>query len=143
MAAETGLSKSTTGRIWKAFGLWPHQIDTFKLSNDPQFTYSSLLNQVERWFALLIDKQLRRGVHTSVYALEKDIRDWITNRNHDPKPFTWTKTADEILERLASYLHEFPAQDTRPAGVSVSPHRGRHQHMQLIASRVDQDYLPR
>ena len=84
MAAETGLSKSTTGRIWKAFGLWPHQIDTFKLSNDPQFTYSSLLNQVERWFALLIDKQLRRGVHTSVYALEKDIRDWITNWNHDP-----------------------------------------------------------
>ena len=113
------------------------------MSNDPQFTYSSLLNQVERWFALLIDKQLRRGVHTSVYALEKDIRDWITNRNQDPKPFTWTKTADEILERLASYLHEFPAQDTRPAGVSVSPHRGRHQHMQLIASRVDQDYLPR
>ena len=102
------LSKSTIGRIWKAFGLWPHQIDTFKLSNDPQFTYSSWLNQVERWFALLTDKQLRRGVHTSVYALEKDIRDWITNRNHDPKPFTWTKTADEILERLASYLHRIP-----------------------------------
>jgi transposase len=37
MAAETGLSKSTIGRIWKAFGLKPHQIDTFKLSNDPQF----------------------------------------------------------------------------------------------------------
>lgn len=37
MAAETGLSKSTVGRIWKSFGLKPHQIDTFKLSNDPQF----------------------------------------------------------------------------------------------------------
>ena len=219
MAAETGLSKSTIGRIWKAFGLKPHQIDTFKLSNDPQFidkvrdvvglyidppekavvlcvdeksqiqaldrsapvlpmmpgmperrshdyvrhgittlfaaldvatgqitgsihrrhratefkkflikldtqvptdldvhlicdnyathksppiakwlaahprfrmhftpTYSSWLNQVERWFALLTDKQLRRGVHTSVYALEKDIRDWITTWNQDPKP---------------------------------------------------------
>ena len=39
MAAETGLSKSTIGRIWKAFGLKPHQIDTFKLSNDPQFIF--------------------------------------------------------------------------------------------------------
>ena len=37
MAAETGLSKSTVGRIWKAFGLKPHQVDTFKISNDPQF----------------------------------------------------------------------------------------------------------
>jgi len=241
MATETGLSKSSIGRIWKAFGLKPHQIDTFKLSNDPQFidkvrdvvglyldppekavvlcvdektqiqaldrsapvlpmmpgmperrshdylrhgittlfaaldvatgeitgsihrrhraaefkrfllkldsqvpaeldvhlicdnygthksppianwlaahprfhmhftpTYSSWLNQVERWFALLTDKQLRRGVHTSVYALEKDIREWITNWNQDPKPFTWTKTADDILERLASYLHRIP-----------------------------------
>ncbi len=241
MAAETGLSKSTVGRIWKAFGLKPHQIDTFKLSNDPQFidkvrdvvglyldppekavvlcvdeksqiqaldrsapvlpmmpgmperrshdyvrhgittlfaaldvatgevtgsihrrhraaefkkflitldnqvpahldvhlicdnyathksppitkwlaahprfhmhftpTYSSWLNQVERWFALLTDKQLRRGVHTSVYALENDIRDWIKNWNEDPKPFSWTKTADDILERLASYLHRIP-----------------------------------
>ena len=71
-------------------------------------TYSSWLNQVERWFALLTDKQLRRGVHTSVYALEKDIREWITNWNQDPRPFTWTKTADDILERLASYLHRIP-----------------------------------
>jgi transposase len=241
MAAETGLSKSSIGRIWKAFGLKPHQIDTFKLSNDPQFidkvrdvvglyidppekavvlcvdeksqiqaldrsapvlpmmpglperrthdyvrhgittlfaaldvatgqitgsihrrhrstefkkflikldtqiptpldvhlicdnyathksppiakwlaahprfhmhftpTYSSWLNQVERWFALLTDKQLRRGVHTSVYALEKDIRDWINNWNQDPKPFTWNKSADDILERLTSYLHRIP-----------------------------------
>src|SRR5271156_810638 len=241
MAAESGLSKSTVGRIWKAFGLKPHQVDTFKLSNDPQFidkvrdvvglyldppekavvlcvdeksqiqaldrsapvlpmmpgmperrshdyvrhgitslfaaldvatgevygsihrrhratefkkflitldnqvpadldvhlicdnyathksppiakwlaahprfhmhftpTYSSWLNQVERWFALLTDKQLRRGVHTSIYALENDIRDWIKNWNNNPKPFAWTKTADQILERLASYLHRIP-----------------------------------
>jgi transposase len=71
-------------------------------------TYSSWLNQVERWFGLLTDKKLRRGVHTSVYALESDIRDWITTWNQDPKPFAWTKTADEILERLASYLHRIP-----------------------------------
>jgi hypothetical protein len=71
-------------------------------------TYTSWLNQVERWFGLLTDKKLRRGVHTSVYALESDIRDWITTWNQDPKPFAWTKTADEILERLASYLHRIP-----------------------------------
>jgi len=241
MAAQSGLSKSTVGRIWKAFGLKPHLVDTFKISNDPQFidkvrdvvglyldppekalvlcvdeksqiqaldrtapvlpmmpglperrthdylrngittlfaaldvatgevygsihrrhravefkkfltaldaqipadldvhlicdnyathktpviakwlathprfhmhhtpTYSSWLNQVERWFALLTDKKLRRGAHRSIQALEKDIRDWITNWNDNPKPFTWTKTADEILERLASYIQRIP-----------------------------------
>ena len=76
-------------------------------------TYASWLNQVERWFALLTDKKLRRGTHRSIQALEKDIRDWITNWNDNPKPFAWTKTADEILERLASYFNAFLAQDTR------------------------------
>jgi transposase len=241
MAAETGLSKSTVGRIWKSFGLKPHQVDTFKISNDPQFvekvrdvvglyldppekalvlcvdeksqiqaldrsapvlpmmpgmperrthdyvrhgittlfaaldvatgevygsihrrhravefkkfltkldntvpadldvhlicdnysthksptitkwlaahprfhmhftpTYSSWLNQVERWFGLLTDQKIRRGVHRSIQALEKDIRDWITAWNDNPRPFNWTKTADEIFERLASYLQRIP-----------------------------------
>ena len=241
MAAETGLSKSTVGRIWKAFGLKPHQVDTFKLSNDPQFidkvrdvvglyldppekalvlcvdeksqiqaldrsapvlpmmpgmperrthdyvrhgittlfaalnvatgeitgsihrrhratefrkfltkldrdipaeldvhlicdnygthktpavkrwldlhprfhmhftpTYSSWLNQVERWFGLLTDKKLRRGAHRSIQALENDIRDWITTWNQNPRPFAWTKSADEILDRLNSYLQRIP-----------------------------------
>jgi transposase len=241
MAAESGLSRSTVGRIWKTFGLKPHQAETFKLSNDPQFidkvrdivglyldpperalvlcvdeksqiqaldrsapvlpmipgmperrthdyvrhgittlfaaldvvtgevigsihrrhratefrkflakldkqvpaeldvhlicdnysthkapvvarwldahprfhmhftpTYSSWLNQVERWFALLTDKQLRRGVHKNLQALERDIRTWITRWNDNPRPFAWTKTADEILERLAAYLDRIP-----------------------------------
>jgi transposase len=241
MAAATGLSKSTIGRIWRAFELKPHRVDTFKLSNDPQFidkvrdvvglyldppehamvlavdeksqiqaldrsapvlpmmpgmperrthdyvrygittlfaaldvatgrvigsihrrhrasefkkflakldkevpadldvhlicdnytthkhptvqrwlaahprfhmhftpTYSSWLNQVERWFGLLTDQRLRRGVHKSIHALEKDIRGWIESWNADPRPFVWTKTADEILERLASYLQRIP-----------------------------------
>jgi transposase len=241
MATESGLSKSTVGRIWKAFGLKPHLVESFKLSNDPQFidkvrdvvglyldppekalvlavdeksqiqaldrsapvlpmmpgmperrthdylrhgittlfaaldvatgtvigsihrrhravefkkflskldkevpadldvhlicdnytthkhptvqqwltahprfhmhftpTYSSWLNQVERWFGLLTDKQLRRGAHRSIQALEKDIRTWIDQWNQNPKPFTWTKTADEILDRLASYLQRIP-----------------------------------
>jgi len=241
MAAASGLSKSTVGRVWKAFGLKPHLVDTFKLSNDPQFidkvrdvvglyldppekaivlavdeksqiqaldrsapvlpmmpgmperrthdylrhgittlfaafdvatgtvigsihrrhravefkkflakldaevpadldvhlicdnysthkhptiarwlaahphfhmhftpTYSSWLNQVERWFGLLTDKHLRRGAHRSIRALENDIRAWIEQWNSNPKPFTWTKTADEILDRLASYLQRIP-----------------------------------
>lgn len=241
MAAESGLSKSTVGRIWRAFNLQPHQVDTFKLSTDPQFidkvrdvvglyldppekalvlcvdeksqiqaldrsapvlpmmpgmperrthdylrhgvttlfaaldvatgeiigslhrkhraiefrkflnkldkqvpaeldvhlicdnysthkapiivrwlaahprfhlhftpTYSSWLNQVERWFGLLTDQQLRRGVHKSIQALEKDIRDWIASWNENPRPFAWTKTADEILERLTTYLQRIP-----------------------------------
>ncbi len=241
MAAESGLSSSTVGRIWKAFRLKPHQVGTFKLSNDPQFidkvrdvvglyldppekalvlsvdeksqiqaldrsapvlpmmpgmperrthdyirngittlfaaldvasgriygsihrrhrasefkkflatldkqvpadldvhlicdnygthkhptvvkwldahprfhmhftpTYSSWLNQVERWFGLLTDQRLRHGVHKNLRALENDIRDWIKTWNDNPRPFTWTRTADEILERLATYLERIP-----------------------------------
>jgi len=241
MAAESGLSRSTVGRIWRAFSLKPHLVDTFKLSTDPLFiakvrdvvglyldpperalvlcvdektgiqaldrsspvlpmmpgmperrthddarsgvttlfaaldvasgqvigslhrrhravefkkflakidtnvpadldvhlicdnlathktpaiatwlaahprfhlhftpTSSSWINQVERWFGLLTDKQLRRGAHKSVQALEKDIRDWISTWNDNPRPFVWTKTADEIFERLNSYLQRIP-----------------------------------
>jgi transposase len=241
MAAETGLSRSTIGRIWKEFRLKPHLVDTFKLSSDPLFiekvrdvvglyldpperalvlcvdeksgiqaldrsapvlpmmpgmperrthdyvragtttlfaaldvasgqvigsvhrrrraiefgkflakidtevpadldvhlvcdnlsthktpavrrwldthprfhlhftpTSSSWLNQVQRWFALLTDKRLHRGLHKNLHALEHDIRDWVTNRNENPRPFTWTKTADEIFERLNSYLQRIP-----------------------------------
>jgi hypothetical protein len=62
------------------------------------------MNQVERWFGLLTDKLIRRGVHTSVQALENDIREWVVTWNDNPRPFTWTKTADEILASLADYL---------------------------------------
>jgi transposase len=71
-------------------------------------TSSSWLNQVERWFALLTDKRLRRGVHKNLHALEKDIRDWVASWNENPRPFVWTKTADEIFERLHSYLQRIP-----------------------------------
>jgi transposase len=80
------------------------------LARHPRFhmhftpTGSSWMNQVERWFGLLTDKLIRRGVHTSVQALENDIRDWIATWNGNPRPFTWTKTADEILNSLADYL---------------------------------------
>jgi transposase len=67
-------------------------------------TGSSWMNQAGRWFGLLAGKLIRRGVHTSVQALEDDIRDWIATWNEDPRPFAWTKTADEILISLAGYL---------------------------------------
>jgi transposase/transcriptional regulator with XRE-family HTH domain len=237
MAARSGLSKSTIGRIWKAFELKPHRADTFKLSTDPLFvdkvfdvvglylnppegavvlcvdeksqvqalarsqpafpmmpgmpekrthdyvrhgvtslfaafntadgtvisslhrrhrtiefkkfltkidaqvpdeldvhliadnygthkspaittwlaahprfhmhytpTYSSWINQVERWFAYLTSDLLQRGDHRSVQALEADIRAWIKDWNEHPKPFVWTKTAEEILAKLGRLL---------------------------------------
>lgn len=66
-------------------------------------TYSSWLNLVERWFAELTNKWLRRGTHRSVKELTASIRTWITNWNDNPKPFVWHKTADEILDNLANY----------------------------------------
>ncbi|WP_405890494.1 IS630 family transposase [Streptomyces sp. NBC_01527] len=75
-------------------------------------TGSSWMNQVERWFGLLTDKLIRRGVHTSVTALEKDITAWIDTWNDNPKPFTWTKTADEILKSLADYLTKISPPNT-------------------------------
>jgi hypothetical protein len=59
-------------------------------------TGSSWLNLVEHWFAELTNKRTRHGVHTSVQALEKDIRAWIDQWNADPKPFVWTKPAEEV-----------------------------------------------
>lgn len=66
-------------------------------------TSSSWLNLVERWFAELTTKKLRRGAHRSVRELNADIRAWIQTWNGDPKPFVWTKTADQILESIARY----------------------------------------
>jgi transposase len=66
-------------------------------------TYASWLNLVERWFAELTTKWLKRGTHHSVAELVASIRTWITNWNDEPKPFIWHKTADEILDSLASY----------------------------------------
>ncbi len=66
-------------------------------------TSASWMNLVERWFAELTNRKLRRSAHRSVVALEKDIRMWINAWNKEPKPFVWTKTADDILETLAAY----------------------------------------
>ena len=61
------------------------------------------INLVERWFAELTTKWLRRGTHRSTKELESAISDWVATWNDDPTPFVWHKTADEILDTLASY----------------------------------------
>jgi transposase len=66
-------------------------------------TYGSWLNLVERWFAELTNKQLRRGAHRSVAQLEAAIRAFIDAHHANPKPFVWTKTADEILASMARF----------------------------------------
>lgn len=66
-------------------------------------TYSSWLNLVERWFAELTTKWLKRSAHRSVRGLVASIRTWTENWNEDPKPYVWHKPADEILDSLAAY----------------------------------------
>src|SRR5579863_5357238 len=66
-------------------------------------TSSSWMNLVERWFAELTTRKLRRSAHRSVTELENDIRKWITEWNKSPRPFVWTKSADDILETVAEY----------------------------------------
>lgn len=80
------------------------------LARHPRFcvhftpTGSSWINQVERWFGFLTDQMIRRGVCKSVQALENDVRAWIGTWNENPRPFMWTKTAEEILDSLAKYI---------------------------------------
>ncbi|MGH7912410.1 MAG: IS630 family transposase, partial [Candidatus Dormibacteraceae bacterium] len=82
------------------------------LSRHPRFhvhftpTGSSWVNQVERWFVYLTAQLLRRGVHKSVQSLEADIRAWVDLWNENPRPFVWTKTAEEILDSLAKYIEK-------------------------------------
>jgi len=66
-------------------------------------TSASWINLVERWFATLTAKQIRRGTFRSTLQLEATIKDYIAICNEDPKPFIWTKTADEILESVARF----------------------------------------
>jgi len=66
-------------------------------------TYSSCMNMVERWFAELTEKWLRRGTHRSTKELKESINHWIDQWNDNPRPFAWHKSADEILTTFAAY----------------------------------------
>lgn len=80
------------------------------LESHPRFhmhftpTYSSWINQVERFFAYVTSDLLQRSDHRSVQALEGDIRKWVKGWNADPRPFIWTKPAEQILESLGRLL---------------------------------------
>lgn len=88
-----------------------HKTPTVKrwLARHPRFhahftpTSASWLNQVERWLATLTQKQIRRGTHRSTVELEKAIRSYLNIYNRNPKPFVWTKTADQILDSIKRF----------------------------------------
>jgi transposase len=67
-------------------------------------TYSSWINQVERFFAYVTNDLLQRSDHRNVQNLEADIRNWVKEWNENPKPFIWTKTAEQILGSLKRLL---------------------------------------
>src|SRR4051794_40637506 len=100
LAVHVVLDNSSTHKT-PAIQRWLAAHPRFVLHFTP--TSSSWLNLVERWFAELTTKKLRRGAHRSVQALNADIRAWIETWNDDPKPYIWTKTADPILESIATY----------------------------------------
>src|SRR6202158_775454 len=93
--AHYGTHKTQRVRRWLA------QRPRFHLHFTP--TSAFWLNLVERWFAELTEKQIRRGVHRSTRELEDAIRGFIDHHNQNPKPFVWTKSADQILDSVARF----------------------------------------
>lgn len=90
-----GTHKTAAIRAWLA------KRPRFHLHFTP--TSASWINLVERWFAALTEKQIRRGVHRSVHQLEAAIKSYLALTNASPRPFIWTKTADEILSSVARF----------------------------------------
>src|SRR5262249_50720454 len=88
-------------------------------------TGSSWINLVERWFAALTEKQLRRGVHRSTRELETAIRRNIDITNERPKPLKWTKTADETLASVALDVDQQRRRER--AVVATGPSRSRNR----------------
>lgn len=92
------------------YGTHKHPIIKTWLNDHPRVqlhftpTYSSWLNLVERFFGYVTADLLQRSDHRSVQALEADIRNWVNTWNENPKPFVWTKTADQILASLGRFI---------------------------------------
>jgi len=88
-----------------------HKAPTIKawLAKRPRYhlhftpTHGSWLNQVERWFGLLTQRQIKRGAHTSVASLKAAIEEFLNAHNESARPFVWTKSADEILANIARF----------------------------------------
>jgi LuxR family maltose regulon positive regulatory protein len=107
------------------------------LARHPRFrlhltsTGSSCISQVEPWFGYLADQRIHSGVHRSVQALESGICDWMENWNQNPRPFTWTKTAEEILDSLARYIARTSGAGHQSEGARIATPtlgvKGRYQ----------------
>ena len=78
---------------------WLAQRPRYQMHYTP--TYSSWLNQVERWFGLITQRAIRRGSFTSVHDLVEKIDAFVQRYNHSSRPFVWTATADSILQKIA------------------------------------------
>ena len=108
------------------YGTHKHPIVNRWLEAHPRFTrhftptYSSWLNQVERLFAYVTADLLQRSDHRSVQALEKDLREWVKAWNENPRPFVWTKTADQILGSLGRLLQRSTGAGQQPADCARS-----------------------
>ena len=89
---------------------WFAKLPRFHVHFTP--TYGSWMNLVERWFAEITNKRIRRGVFRSVKELEAAIREYIEVHNENPKPFVWTKTADQILASIARFAQRTCAVQT-------------------------------
>jgi len=104
-----------------------HKAPTIKrwLAQNPRFhfhftpTHASWLNLVERFFGLLTEHALRRGSHKSTHQLRGAIHEYLDAHNDDPKPFKWTKTADEILESIARFATRTVLAPTMMASLSA------------------------
>ena len=92
---------------------WLERHPRFQLHFIP--TSGSWLNMVERWFGELTTKKIKRGAHTSVSNLERDIREWIATWNENPRPHVWVKTTDQILASLARYCERVSAAAMHPS----------------------------
>jgi transposase len=90
-----GTHKTLAVRAW--FARHPR----FHLHFTP--TSGSWLNLVERWFALLTERQIKRGSHRSTVELERAIRDYLAAYNRNPTPFVWHKTVDQIIESVGRF----------------------------------------
>lgn len=106
---------------------WLARHPRFELHFTP--TGSSWINQIERWFGYLAHQMIRRGAHKNIQALEADIRAWVKEWNKDPKPFIWTKTAEEILDSLARLCRRISG-----AGHLV-PHQARFAPSTFLSRR--------
>ncbi len=85
-----------------AISAWLARHPRFQMHNTS--TSSSWINQVEHWFGFITDELIRRGSHTSVQALEADIRAYAKGWNEDPRPLSWTKPAEQIPESIGRLL---------------------------------------